>query len=376
MKKLLIILLVCLSHIAFAQKITRLEYWVDTDPGFGKATPIMGITAANDISSFDFSLAGTLSKGIHVIGIRSKDEYGVWSHTNHVFIDVLDSSKGKIVELEYFWDEDPGFGNGQKQKPDVPIKDLNEAILKVNVPTTLSLGNHLLYVRSLDDRGRWSHTNFAGQVELLALTNDTVFIDTTVCSELVTPDGKTFRKTGVYIGAQQKGSRYQIIEYNLTVKPVDVGVIQNSATLTASAVGAKYQWVDCNNNHQPVAGETQNSFNATKIGSYAVIVTDGGCTDTSKCFNVSTVSIEPLDSDKGFKLYPNPNKGVFTIEFPSSFEGNKTMVITDVVGKKIAVFPISSKNSIINLEIEKGIYFIRLIDTKNKTSFTQKIIIQ
>ncbi len=376
MKKLLVILLVCFSHIAFAQKITQLEYWIDKDPGFGKATPITGMTAAIDISSFDFPLAGTLSKGIHIIGIRSKDEYGVWSLTNHVFVNVLDSSKGKIIELEYFWDNDPGFGKGQKQKPDLPIKDLNEVNLKVNVPTTLSLGNHLLYVRSLDDRGQWSHTNFAGQVELLALTNDTVFIDTTVCSKLVTPDGKTFRKTGVYIGAQQKGSRYQIIEYNLTVKPVDVGVIQNSATLTANAIGIKYQWVDCNNNYQPIAGETQNAFTATKIGRYAVIVTENGCTDTSKCFNVNTVSIETIDNDKIFKLYPNPNKGTFTIEFPNSFEGNKTMVITDVVGKKVAEYSFFSKNININLEIEKGIYFVRFINNKHKPLFAQKIIIQ
>lgn len=376
MKKLLIILIVCFSHITFAQKITQLEYWVDSDPGFGKAIPVTGLTAATDISNFDFPLAGTLSKGIHLIGIRSKDEYGVWSHTNHVFVDVLDSSKGKIVELEYFWDEDPGFGKGQKQNPDTFIKDLNEAILKVSVPTTLNLGNHLLYVRSLDDRGRWSHTNFVGQVELLALTSDTVFIDTTVCSKLVTPDGKTFRKTGVYIGAQQKGSRYQIIEYNLTVKPVDVGVIQNSATLTANAVGVNYQWVDCNNNYQPIAGETQSTFNATKIGSYAVIVTESGCTDTSKCFSVNTVSIKPVDNDKSFKLYPNPNKGVFTIELPNSIEGNKTIVITDVVGKKIAEYSINSKTTILNLEIETGMYFVRLIDKKYKSVFTQKFIIQ
>ena len=45
------------------------------------------------------------------------------------------------------------------------------------------------------------------------------------------------------------------------------------------------QWIDCNNG-QPVAGATSQSFAATTPGTYAVIVTDGACSDTSECFEL------------------------------------------------------------------------------------------
>ncbi|MEI6766500.1 MAG: T9SS type A sorting domain-containing protein [Bacteroidota bacterium] len=74
---------------------------------------------------------------------------------------------------------------------------------------------------------------------------------------------------------------------NVTVITVDVSVTQAGTVLTANSAGAVYQWVDCNG-FTPLAGQNYQSFSVTAPGSYAVIVTQNGCTDTSNCFSIST----------------------------------------------------------------------------------------
>ena len=71
---------------------------------------------------------------------------------------------------------------------------------------------------------------------------------------------------------------------NVTVITVNTSVTQNGSMLTANASGAAYEWLNCNGNIL-VQGETAQSFTATSTGSYAVIVTQNGCADTSSCYS-------------------------------------------------------------------------------------------
>ena len=80
----------------------------------------------------------------------------------------------------------------------------------------------------------------------------------------------------------------------------DTTVNQNQALLTAVQNGATYQWVDCSNNFGPIPGATNQSYTkATANGSYAVIITANGCTDTSACHNVTTVGINDYSASNG-----------------------------------------------------------------------------
>jgi len=72
---------------------------------------------------------------------------------------------------------------------------------------------------------------------------------------------------------------------NVTVTTVNTIVTQAGYTLTANANGAGYVWINCNGNI-PVPGQTSQSFTVTATGSYAVIVTQNACTDTSNCILV------------------------------------------------------------------------------------------
>src|SRR5690349_13700802 len=80
MKRLFILLGIVLSvSTVFSQSITKAEYFVDLDPGQGKATPINNFTSG-DLVSFSFSLAtSTLTDGFHFLGTRVSDADGKWS---------------------------------------------------------------------------------------------------------------------------------------------------------------------------------------------------------------------------------------------------------------------------------------------------------
>jgi hypothetical protein len=77
----------------------------------------------------------------------------------------------------------------------------------------------------------------------------------------------------------------------LTVQPViDTNVVYASGVLTSPENGAAYQWINCSN-EQTIGGATSQSFTPLQNGDYAVIVTNGPCTDTSMCYTVNDVGI-------------------------------------------------------------------------------------
>ncbi|MDG1332260.1 MAG: hypothetical protein P8P74_08010 [Crocinitomicaceae bacterium] len=79
----------------------------------------------------------------------------------------------------------------------------------------------------------------------------------------------------------------------------DSSVTQSGTLLTADLGSAMYQWVDCDNNNDPIPGATSQSFTPTTTGSYAVEITIANAcgitnTNTSDCFLVDYTGIEEL----------------------------------------------------------------------------------
>jgi hypothetical protein len=167
MKKLTFIWLLLIATAQAQPTITQMEYFVNNDPGFNAAIPITGFPIQSNINGFVNAISGNLSQGINYIGFRSKDANNVWSHTNFITLYVVDSTQSKIVEIEYFWDVDSGFNAHSDTLFANPIADISNGMLYANVPSSLSLGTHRLFVRSKDTKGRWSHTNYTDSVVVL-----------------------------------------------------------------------------------------------------------------------------------------------------------------------------------------------------------------
>ena len=133
-------------------------------------------------------------------------------------------------------------------------------------------------------------------------------------------NGTTLLNTGTYSDTiQNYAGCDSLITLNLTVIEVDNSVTQTVNELTANATVATYQWIDCQNANTPIPGATSQSFTPTVNGSYACIITENGCTDTSSCYTISTIGMEGVEAFSGIKIYPNPANDKLVIDL-----GNKS----------------------------------------------------
>ncbi len=100
--------------------------------------------------------------------------------------------------------------------------------------------------------------------------------------------------------------------YEFTDINTALNISGNGETITAVQFGAQYQWFNCNTN-LIIAGQTNSSYTATVNGSFAMIITNNGCTDTSDCINITTVGIDKNNDFAGIEIYPNPVHSKLTI---------------------------------------------------------------
>ena len=157
-------------------------------------------------------------------------------------------------------------------------------------------------------------------IDLVILQTDTNFADIG-CTSFISPSGNyLWDSSGVYIDTIPNIEGCDsVITIDLTIIEVDNSVTQQANTLMANATGATYQWIDCNNGNTPIPGATNQSFTPTQNGSYAVIVTENGCTDTSSCYTISTIGMGGVEAFSGIKIYPNPANDKLVIDL-----GNKS----------------------------------------------------
>ena len=99
---------------------------------------------------------------------------------------------------------------------------------------------------------------------------------------------------------------------NVTVTVPVATTTLSGLTITATTSGAAYQWINCGTGNTPISGATSQSFTATANGTYAVIVTQSGCSTTSACVTIAAVGIEEKDLTE-MRLFPNPTYGTVTL---------------------------------------------------------------
>jgi hypothetical protein len=120
-------------------------------------------------------------------------------------------------------------------------------------------------------------------------------------------NGQELTEAGVYSAAFDIGEACDsLVTLSLNVATVDTGVILIGETMTSLAAVGPWQWLDCGNGYAPIPGATQQHYTATANGSYAVSVTQNGCTDTSYCHSVTTAGISEHAPALQASIYPDP----------------------------------------------------------------------
>ncbi|MDX1350350.1 MAG: PKD domain-containing protein [Putridiphycobacter sp.] len=202
----------------------------------------------------------------------------------------------------------------------------------------------------------------------LNLNQSSSTISEEACLFYIAPDGATYTTSGQYVAIIPNAFGCDsIISINLTINTVDITVIQVDNTLTASSSGAAYQWVDCNNNYAPIAGETNQSFSPNNNGIYAVIITENNCSDTSQCFVISTINIMDSGNFTTVSVFPNPTEGHVYIKFGTIIQ-DLNIQLYDSRGRLILDDFLQSTDFYqLDITEPSGVYFLRIFSPNFKT---------
>ena len=462
--------------------LTTAEYFWDIDPGQGNGTALLAFDGNFDQAletAFTNAPATFPSNGVHTLNIRVLGQDGTWSPVFAQVINIQSTPQAtghqiNITAGEYFWDTDPGQGNGTALLAFDGNFDAAWEVVGDSLPTfSLSLGAHALYTRVQGQDGTWSPT-FGVVVEIdtsLVPVISQVLGDSIFCSNSV-PTNNTYSTSsqpnatynwtvvgGSIVGGSGTSSitvswdtmasmhevrlqacnsfgcgntfvkdilitsnppitiltntgrdsfclgdsltltagmgnysynwntgatsssivvatsaTYQltltevssgcvsVAQKAVTQNVVDTTVVQSGFTLTATANNAAVQWLDCGTN-LPVAGATNTSFSPTVNGQYAAVVTQNGCQDTSSCYDITFVATTLLANQTlpSVRVYPNPNQGLFTIDFGNYPQQEATIELLNALGQ--VVYQTTRTGQLQTIEqtaLPTGVYILRI----------------
>ena len=187
------------------------------------------------------------------------------------------------------------------------------------------------------------------------------------CGTYTVPEtGSVYTASGTYtdVTTNAFGCPHTITTV-LTINAATAGTISvTGITLSASATGVTYKWMDCDNGYSYLLGETAQTFTPDRNGNYAVeITTTSGCSDTTSCESIMSVSLEEfMISASDISVYPNPANDIVTVDI---LKQNNTESVTislfDAIGKVIYIKEVSSLNNKITFdvsELESGVYSV------------------
>ncbi|MFM7079565.1 MAG: T9SS type A sorting domain-containing protein, partial [Bacteroidota bacterium] len=176
--------------------------------------------------------------------------------------------------------------------------------------------------------------------------------------------GQTITTAGTYFetftGASGCDSIVQLI---LTAPTFNLAVSQSGATLIAQQPTGPYQWINCTTG-APVPGANGQFFTATANGQYAVVLSQGGCNDTSVCVTVTGINTGLWEQGEPFiSIKPLPFDDQLTITLQSG--PSVELFISDLSGR-IIVKGIKinggESQSVSTEQMVSGIYLLQSID--------------
>jgi len=148
----------------------------------------------------------------------------------------------------------------------------------------------------------------------------------------------------------------------LQVDEVVFLVEQQGQALTVEASDASFQWIDCATN-LPIEGATGNVFMPTVTGSYAVVVTQEGCTATSDCFAVTVVSTENPSAEAGWQVLPNPTSGLAQLRMDAALPETVQLQVFDMAGRLCLQQTIAAGATDVEIDLNRladGVFLARL----------------
>jgi hypothetical protein len=312
------------------QQINQAEYFIDSDPGFGMASPVPIAGPGNDLAlSFEVN-TGDLAQGFHRVVVRARDDLGRWGHSLQRVIYVFEPGEIEypvIDRAEYFIDTDPGFGSATPVQVSGPGNNL--ALSFTANTGELSGGFHRIVVRARDELGRWSSAY--QQIFYVFGENPSIPSEVKAVEYFIDEDTGFGMGTPVNVAAPARDVSVEFV--------VDMdGLGDGDHILYVRVKDAKNRW------SQTLA----------------------------HAFSLSGTGLDDREITSWFRLYPNPNKGDFVLEFgalkyPAMFQ------ITGLSGRMVCTREIYSNHIPVSVDLPEGIYLITV--EAGDQCFTRKLVI-
>lgn len=311
--------------------IIAAEYFFDTDPGVGSATPLP-VAALTEPATYASTITATgLTGGNHILFIRTKDNAGRWSlyEPRDFYV------RTNIVAAEYFIDTDPGVGNAIP----LPVGALSDTIsFTATIPTgILSVDTHFVFIRTKDIKGLWS---LYEPRQFIISDNPLPVVWLSFDGERKDDDALLTWVTASEINCSRFEVERMFSGTSHTNEYIKIGEVSGNGNTN---VQHEYHFTDYNVNHKGICYYRikQIDFNGDYIYSRVVSVN----------FN----SMEPV-----IKLYPNPSSEYFTLDVAGNSSDILSLAISNSQGQLVAThsnlaFPFRFGNNLI-----AGTYFVTL----------------
>lgn len=147
-------------------------------------------------------------------------------------------------------------------------------------------------------------------------------------------------------------------------------IVQEGDKLKATTNNATYQWIDCDSGNASISGETNQYFEPTASGNYAVIISNNnGNQAVSSCFAFTFLNETGFEKLQ-IKLYPNPVNDKLFIAGDIAIQ---ELRIYNLLGQQIMYSKGDAKEYSIS-QLEPGTYLVKI--QTEKGTVNSKIIKQ
>jgi len=211
-------------------------------------------------------------------------------------------------------------------------------------------------------------------IDLTINSSSSAIVFEDICgSSFISPSGAIYTSSGTYADTISNiAGCDSIITINLTLITVDTLVSQSGNTLSSGNVSASsFQWIDCSTNNA-ITGETSSTFTTNTSGSYALIISESGCVDTSSCYLITSVGFEE-DNLERISLFPNPVIDQLTVVFLKPEVG--TMQLLTLDGRLIKEWQVNTKTVQADLrDCVSGTYMLRFKSLTSNNELVKRIV--
>lgn len=175
------------------------------------------------------------------------------------------------------------------------------------------------------------------------------------------------------------------VPVTVSVQTIDTSLVQQGGTLYAGnpSIEATFQWYNCTT-QQVISNETNSSFTPSENGSYAVIVTQLACTDTSRCISITGIGMEQHDLFTQFSVSPNPAVNNVTLRYSLLADAELSVNILDVSGRllqnvvtdKTVSAGTQNTETISVAELPSGFYFIGITASDGESMMHKLMVVR